>query len=89
MGRPRSDLRCAVLSVASERLSLRGFVQRTGVEYRRVRAVVANCVREGELTYRLERAAHSKRPVAVYEPVLRPTGVGPCVGLSELMAVWR
>ena len=92
--RPQSDARRSVVD-SIERdgpAALSEVVQRTGVEYTKARQVLSDCVRAGQLTYKLDCRPHARRPVAVYEPaaVLDDLTDGACWHeLAGCMAAWR
>lgn len=91
--RPQSDARRTVVdTIRGQRAALAEVVERTGVGYETARQVLSNCVRAGELTYKLERRPHARRPVAVYEPasVLDDLADGACWHeLAGCLAAWR
>jgi hypothetical protein len=87
VGRPRSELRCAVVAQA-QGATLRDIQAATGASYGKVRQVLSNGVRAGELTYSVERREHSRRPVAVYK-VRERSGGGEAAGWMALGAAWR
>lgn len=92
--RPQSDARRAIVGAIEREgpAALADVVQRTGLGYGTARQVLSNCVRAGELTYKLDRRPHARRPVAVYEPaaVLDDLAAGPCWHeLAGCVAGWR
>jgi hypothetical protein len=66
--RPHGNARKALVESlqAHGRGALADLVARTGLEYRKVRQVLADCVRAGAFTYKLERRPHARpcRPTA-------------------------
>lgn len=72
--RPCGAARVALVTSlkAQGRGALADLVARTGLDYGKVRQVLADCVRAGAITYTLERRPHARRPVAVYEPATGP-----------------
>lgn len=92
--RPQSDARRSIVDTIQNtgRAELRDVVRLTGVDYTKARQVLSDCVRAGELTYKLEPRPHARRPVAVYEPasVLDDLADGACWHeLATCVAAWR
>lgn len=83
--------RAAIVAAVSSHgaLALGDVVQRTGVAPDKARQVLSNCVRSGQLTYTLERRAHAKRPVAVYEPAQVLEELAGDAGWVDLANIWR
>lgn len=64
----RSTERQAVLSSLAHGATLAELVERTGVEYAKVRHALGYFVRANMVTYTTTRRPHCRRPVAVYQP---------------------
>jgi hypothetical protein len=89
--RPHGNARKALVDSlqAHGRGALADLVARTGLEYRKVRQVLADCVRAGAFTYKLERRPHARRPVAVYEIASGPAVPPDRDAWLPLATAWR
>lgn len=90
----RTTERQAVLSSIAGGATLAELVERTGVEYAKVRHALGYFVRANMVTYTTTRRPHCRRPVAVYKPaapepdlLTQSTTTGPA--WTALAQAWR